>query len=146
MWPAKGFFKYPHTRVFQHDHSWFDMFFKYWKKFFVSVICKGFFSMTTPSFDKIFRIFLFWFLKRQILFIIEVGNYKLYNLWICYMGMAFRDGNNFCKAFTDMTYLTYMHLCLCKSFAKIVPIPKNYNSEIKNPNFHDQLQLFLQSL
>ena len=60
--------------------------------------------------------------------------------------MAFRDGNNFCKAFTDMTYLTYMHLCLCKSFAKIVPIPKNYNSEIKNPNFHDQLQLFLQSL
>ena len=79
---------------------WFDKFFENWKK---NLAChmwsgKGVFSMTTLSFDEIFRIFWFWFFNRKILFIIEVGNYKLYNLWICYKGMAFWDGDNFFKA------------------------------------------------
>ena len=34
--------------------------------------------------------------QSKILFTIEVGNY---NLWVCYKGMAFWDGDNFCKAF-----------------------------------------------
>ena len=90
------------------------------------VICKGFFSMTTLSFDEIFRIF--WFLKRQILFIIKVGNYKLCNLWIRYMGMAFRDGDNFCKAFTealmhDMSYHSWLRY-LWYDLHALVPLQK----------------------
>ena len=85
MWTAKDFSAWP---------LWFDKFFEDWKK---NLAChmwsgKGFFCMTTLSFDEIFRILWFWFFKREILFIIEVGNYKSYNLWICYKEMAFRDG------------------------------------------------------
>ena len=35
----------------------------------------------------------FWFLKRIFLYVIIKG------LWSCYLRMAFRDGDNFCKAF-----------------------------------------------
>ena len=96
---------------------WFDKFFENWKK---NLAChmwsgNGFFSMTTLSFDEIFRILWFWFFKRKILYIIEVGNFKLYNLWICYIkGNAFSEWGQF--------LLNFMHLCLCENFAKIVPI------------------------
>ena len=60
------------------------------------------------------------------------------DLWSCYLRMAFWDGDNFCKAFAaalvNMSYHSWLrliwqiHLCSCKSFAKIVPVPKNYIS------------------
>ena len=69
--------------------------------------------------------------------------------------MAFRDGVNFCKAFAGaLVNMSQIHLCSCKSFAKIVPVPKNYifppkghtiskanhsvlNSSKKNPKEND---------
>ena len=75
------------------------------------VICKGFFSMTTLWFDKIFNfsIQMYFDLKKDTRVNI------IQNLWICYLRMAIRDGDNFCKA-----------------FAKLVPIPKNYNAYLKD--------------
>ena len=48
----------------------------------------------------------FWFLKRIFLYVIIKG------LWSCYLRMAFRDGDNFCKAFAgalvNMSYHSWL--------------------------------------
>ena len=40
--------------------------------------------------------------------------------------VVFWDGDNFYKAFAGALVNMSYHLCSCKSFAKIVPIQKNY--------------------
>ena len=64
----------------------------------------------------------------------------------CYFRMAFWDGDNFCKAFAGVQVNLSCHEWLSKSFAKIVPIPKNYKPQgrfflnfvcfSENPNFN----------
>ena len=91
--------------VFSMTTLWIDEFLRIGMR---HVICKGFFSMTTPLFKEIFRIS--WFLKRKTFYIIEVGNYKLYILWVCYKGMAFWGGDNFGKAFAEaLVHMSYVH-------------------------------------
>ena len=43
--------------------------------------------------------------------------------WICYKRTSFWNGDNFFEVTLDMTH---MHLCSCKTFAKIVSIQKPY--------------------
>ena len=74
----------------------------------------------------------FWFLKRIFLYVIIKG------LWSCYLRMAFRDEDNFCKAFAgalvnmsyhewqshswyDTSAMNCMHLCLCKTHSRDCP-------------------------
>ena len=98
-----------------------------WKTFTDNIWpAKGFSAWPLHHWRIFFGIFWFWFWIRRTLLIFEVGNYKLYN----FMGLvAFRDGDNFCKAFSE-----------AQVFAKIVPIPKNYNFEKENKSENNFFQ------
>ena len=65
----------------------------------------------------------FWALLHWSEYLKKGSSCIIQNLWICYlrMGTIYTTLGR-CKKI----YMTYMHLCSCKSFVKIAPIPKIY--------------------
>ena len=62
-------------------------------------------------------------IHKICLALIKINGY--FDLFFCLFGFSHKN-QNYQQSWWKKLHMTYMHLCSCKSFAKIVPIPKNY--------------------